>query len=80
MRQMSLPIFGNYGFFVRFVFLQKEAFLVLVFSYCIYHSRSLRDPHDPGLMSASPHDLLCIQLIDEQNNGENNSFALGLVL
>lgn len=31
-------------------------------------------------MSASPHDSLCIQLIDEQNNGENNGFALGLVL
>lgn len=29
-------------------------------------------------MSASPHDSLCIQLIDEQNNGDG--FALGLVL
>lgn len=79
MRQMSLPIFGNYGFFVRFVFYKKKLFWFLFF-HIAYISRSLRDPHDPGLMSASPHDLLCIQLIDEQNNGENNSFALGLVL
>lgn len=54
MRQMSLLIFGNYGFFVRFVFYKNKLVLVFHIAYitvghCVAHTTRAKCPRHPTI-------------------------------